>query len=167
VNAERIMPPLCFNEQQSQKANEAWGANCGPHALAAACEITLDAARKLLLEFDDKRYTNPTMMEMALKILHRPNCRTRGLKIKTLPDHGLARIQWEGSWLDSNVPVFVAYRYTHWVASWGGYVFCTAMPDFGWMPEEDWLRRVTRLAEAQYKGWHVTHHYLLIDEAKS
>jgi hypothetical protein len=54
------------------RANDEWGANCGPGALAAIMDLTLDEVRPHLPGFEAKRYTNPTMMFAALD----------GLKVK-------------------------------------------------------------------------------------
>ena len=162
-----MKPSLKFTEVESQKAYSDWGANCGPHALAAACGMTLDQARELLIGFDLKRYTNPTMMENALNLYSVFWGRQRGLKIKDLPAlpeslTALCRVQWEGRWLDPGVPKMVAYRHTHWIAYFQGAVFCTVVPVFGWVDFKDWAEYLDRWTKASgYRGWHITHLYTL------
>lgn len=157
-----IHPSLSFTEAESDYANRACGANCGPHSLAAATGVSVLMACKVLKGFLDKGYTNPTMMEGGLKEIGRPYDRIKGLKTQEMPVNGIARIQWEGKWLKPGVPSSVAYGYTHWVAARDGYVLCTACPWFGWMGYDIWKSGVDCLcAENNFSGWHATHHYLL------
>lgn len=103
-----------------RKAQDEWGANCGPGALAAVLNLSLDAVRPHLPGFDAKRYMNPTMMRAALDSLavsYQWHTGRRGL----FPSYGLARVQWDGPWTKPGVPPAAAYRHTHWVGS--------AMPD--------------------------------------
>lgn len=58
---------LRFNLADAERANDEWGANCGPGALAAIAGLTMDEVRPHLDGFDAKRYTNPTMMYAALQ----------------------------------------------------------------------------------------------------
>ena len=59
-----IVPGLRFTFADGQKAWEEWGFNCGPGALCAA--LTPEQLRPHLLDFESKRYTNPTLMEDVL-----------------------------------------------------------------------------------------------------
>jgi hypothetical protein len=151
---------LNFTEQDSERASAEWGANCGPHALAAALWLDLSTVRDLMPDFEDKGYTTPTMMESALKAAGINHTRTTKLRTSELCE-GISRIQWEGPWLKPGVPFAAAYHHTHWVAQAGGFVFCTAVPLFGWIPIETW-RRVVGVVCQDIKnctGWHATHHY--------
>lgn len=51
--------PAKFTIDDATRAYDVWGANCGPGALAAALDKTLDDVRPHLVNFDRKRYTNP------------------------------------------------------------------------------------------------------------
>lgn len=55
-----------FTQEEAIAAHREWGCNCGPSALAFALQIGLDQVRPLIPGFDEKRYTNGTMMRMAL-----------------------------------------------------------------------------------------------------
>lgn len=163
---------LRFTEEQSEEANDTWGANCGPHSLAAILGKTLDEARVLLApKFDEKfrergyGFTNPTMMGNALARAGQTFKLTKNLRTDELCE-GVNRIQWEGPWLKPGVPPIVAYGHTHWVACREGLVFCTAAPvyDFGgsqgWLTLEQWRCLISVLCHREkFAGWHVTHHY--------
>lgn len=162
------IPPLKFTEADSERAYAEWGANCGPHALAAATGRTLDDARRVLVGFDLKRYTNPSMMENGLNLLGLFWGRQRGLHIRDYSEmksrklSTLCRVQWEGRWLDPGVPAAAAYRHTHWVAYFQGHIFCTVVPVFGWVTYQDWAEYLDRWTKANsYRGWHITHVYEL------
>jgi hypothetical protein len=150
---------LFFTEEDSQRANDEWGANCGPHSLAAAIGCTLDRAHELLPTFDYKRYVNPTMMACALVMADIDYVLSKGLRTPVLCE-GLNRIQWEGKWLRPGVPARVAYGYTHWVAHVKGWVFCTCMPIRLWITEQEWRESIAEVCQRNKSdGWHVTHHY--------
>lgn len=106
------LPPR-FNEADAQRAYDEWGANCGPGALAAIMHMTLDEVRPHLIGFDAKRYTNPTMMNDALRSIGRSWHRIGA----DWPDYGLVRVQWEGPWTKPCVPMRARYRHTHWVGA--------------------------------------------------
>ncbi len=155
---------LRFTEEDSNRANTIWGANCGPHALAAALGLTLDEARAFLPTFEGKGYTNPTMMVAALVLAKARFTVKKNLHTPILCA-GLNRIQWEGRWTKPGVPPIVAYGYTHWVAWANGAVFCTCMPWRRWTPEADWRRMIADMCRTEgFSGWHVTHHYALAKE---
>ncbi len=106
-------------------------------------------------------WTTPTRLKAALLHLKRGFTEMRGLRNREMPAHGLARLQWEGKWLNPGVPKVVAYGYTHWVAAWDNWVFDTAAETFGWIPVEEWKAATDIFATREFEGWHVTHHYLL------
>ena len=107
-------PAIRFGEDEADAAAEAWGANCGPGALAAMTGKTLDEVRPFLDGFDRKRYINPTMMFGALKAMGVEWARCGA----QFPMHGITRIQWHGPWTAPGVPMRVRYRHTHWVGAW-------------------------------------------------
>lgn len=104
-----------FQRAEFESAFEAWGANCGPGAIAAIAGLTLDELRPFLGDFETKRYTNPTLM---FETLDRLGLRWRRVRAPLdWPDFGLARIQWHGPWTAPGVPAKAAYRQTHWVGA--------------------------------------------------
>lgn len=162
-----------FTADDADRAHEAWGANCGPGAIAAILGMTLDEVRPHMeaCGFAAKRYTNPMMM---LEVLERIGTRFRSRSIASnvpkleFPHYGLARIQWEGPWTKPGVPARVAYRHTHWVGA------CTLADDVGiydinamangsgWCSLGDWsLIVVPAILDACVPrasgGWHITH----------
>lgn len=109
-----------FSQQDIQHAFESWGCNCGPAALAAVLQVSLDDVRSAVqsVGFDQKRYTSPSMMERAVftaggKITRRNLVTDQ----RRFPLRGLARIQWTGPWTAPGSNPKWAYRHTHWVAS--------------------------------------------------
>ncbi len=90
---------LSFSEADSDAANEQWGANCGPHAVAAALNLSLDQVRPHFAAFEQKfkergyGFTNPTMMGNALALAGQSVAIAKGLKTKELRE-GISRIQW-------------------------------------------------------------------------
>jgi hypothetical protein len=150
---------LHFTEEQSDLANAEWGANCGPHSLAAALALDLETARRFMPEFAGKGYTNPTMMAAALARVGVTPVITKGLKTRDLCE-GISRIQWEGPWLKPGVPAGAAYYHTHWVASACDMVLCTCTA-IAWLPAITWRQHLTGVCAtiSRCTGWHITHHY--------
>lgn len=117
-----------FTEQESQKAHDEWGANCGPNALAFALGIHVNETRRLIPEFEAKCYTTPTMMREALDragakfAVARVPARKPGHLADIEPMFhkatALVRIQWEGPWTEPGANPRWAYRQTHWVTTW-------------------------------------------------
>lgn len=109
-----------FTEQEFQTAVVEWGCNCGPSALAFACQLPLAAARAAIPEFDRKKYTSPTMMKAALAFLNRGFVEAKPATIENMFVHGpsLVRIQWTGPWTKPGSNPKWAYGYTHWIATW-------------------------------------------------
>lgn len=168
-----IKPPR-FTLREADEAHEAWGANCGPAALAAIVGLTLNEVRPHLRGFEGKGYTNPSMMFDALRSVGVP-CVRRGLlpvddvegPRENWPNYGLARIQWEGPWTRPGVPLRARYRYTHWIgaargASGVGVFDVNCLNNgSGWVSLEDWKQVIVPALTASYPrasgGWHVTH----------
>lgn len=109
-----------FTQEQANAAADSWGCNCGPAALAFACQKPLDAARYAIVDFDRKRYTSPSMMRAALAELRREIVTVRRPTRDEMFSHlpSLVRIQWTGPWSKPGVPAVAAYRHTHWVCCW-------------------------------------------------
>lgn len=117
-----------FTEEDSRKAYDTWGANCGPNALAFALGVHIDKVRGVIPQFEERGYTNPTMMREALATCGKSiqNVRLPPRKPGRLPDiepmfheqTALVRIQWEGPWTAPGANQRWAYRQTHWVTTW-------------------------------------------------
>lgn len=161
--------PVRFTLADAERAHDEWGANCGPGAIAAVAGMTLEELRPHMGDFESKRYTNPTLMWRVLRSLGiQWNCRGDERRpARVWPEYGLARVQWEGPWMDPGVPVMARYRRTHWVGSRtnGGehQIFdINCMYVGGWVPLLEWSDKVVPwlLRECQPKAdgrWHVTH----------
>lgn len=164
-----------FTADELDRANEAWRCNCGPGSLAAIMGMTLDEVRPHVAAagFEDKGYTNPTLMLAALRSIDRPYAAvgaSAGLMLKW-PRFGLARIQWEGRWTQPGVPIRARYRQTHWVGACTpatgpvGIFDVNAMratsTGAGWVSVDDWSRVIVPAILEGYKGasggWHITH----------
>ncbi|KKK79591.1 hypothetical protein LCGC14_2831980 [marine sediment metagenome] len=157
---------VCFSLEDAQRACDAWGANCGPGAIAAIVGLTLDELRSHMGDFETKGYTNPTLMWSILNDL---GVRWRLVKpARIWPIYGLARVQWEGPWTAPSVPMRARYRHTHWVGA-------SCLPDVearvfdincicvgGWVSDSEWTAQVVpwllRQCEPKASGrWHLTH----------
>jgi len=160
-----MTPEARFSDWQAQDAHAAWGANCGPGAIAGVLGLTLDAVRPHMGDFEEKGYTNPTLMWSALRSLGVSFDVSRKPEF---PEYGLARIQWEGPWTATGVPARVAYRHTHWVGAarnlaGGTMIFdINAMSVGGWVGLGTWSDRLVPwllgICEPKANGkWHVTH----------
>lgn len=114
----RIPVPIRLTFENAEEA-AAWNFNCGPAALCAVFGLTPEEVRPHLQGFEQKGYTNPTLMFAALKSL-RATYRAavwRDDGYLQWPSWGLARVQWGGPWTKPGVPMAARYRQTHWVAS--------------------------------------------------
>ena len=145
---------LKYNERDSAHANLTWKASCGPHSIAAACNLTLEQVRAALVDY--KGWMSPTQITQALKNLKQPFALSQNLKTKQLCE-GVNRIQWEGPWLNRGVPPQAAYRHTHYVAHFGGMVLCTACTPTQWIPVHLWQEHL----RSQDPPWayHITHYW--------
>ena len=153
-----------FTAEDAERAHADWGANCGPGALAAIMNMTLEEVRPHIPGFELKHYTNPTMMNAALRSIGRPWRKVGAC----WPNYGLVRVQWEGPWTEPGVPMKARYRYTHWIGSWftlerGHGVFdinCIGNGT-GWAARADWERVIVPHLTALYPrasgNWHITH----------
>jgi hypothetical protein len=162
------VPPLRFTDADVDQAFDAWGCNCGPTALAAVIDKTLDEVRPHLMGFEFKHYVNPTMMLGALRNLGVAfDWSIKRDQELNWPRYGLARIQWHGPWSNPGVPPRVAYRHTHWVGACDlpgntGIFDVNAMASGGWIRLADWTHTLvpwlllTCLPKAN-GSWHITH----------
>jgi hypothetical protein len=149
-----------FNAEDVERAHNTWGCNCGPAALAAVMNLTLDQTRPLMGDFEAKRYTNPTLMFESVERCNRPWHKVRGW-----PAYGLSRIQWSGPWTKPGVPARAAYRFSHWVGVWtrgdGIGIFDINAIANGWCHLEDWKATIVPFILESIPhadgGWWVTH----------
>lgn len=117
MNAPMSPPVILFTPDDLERAWRDWGCNCGPAALAVATGRHVNDVRLHLPGFDARRYTNPTMMALALGALGVPYHWHRSAELPIeWPRCGLARIQWEGPWTAPGIPIPARYRHSHWVA---------------------------------------------------
>jgi hypothetical protein len=109
-------PTYSFSAQDLTKANDEWGCNCGPSALAAITGVSLDDVRPVIPEFEKRKYTSHAMMKAALATMGVPwkdvTKDNPEPLLHTPAEYGLCRIQWEGPWYGR-----FAYFRTHWIAS--------------------------------------------------
>ncbi|WP_052362219.1 hypothetical protein [Geminisphaera colitermitum] len=176
-------PVTAFTPEDTSRASEAWGCNCGPGALAAILGLTLDDVRPHIPNFEQRHYTNPSMMESALRSLgvgfrnvDDGHDRTDG--ILTLPAYGLVRVQWDGPWMRPKPgrerwALMDQYKHTHWIAT----ARLPDMPDptmtwvfdinFGWTDLDWWadvgVKEITSWYPKATAGvWLPTHRWELI-----
>jgi hypothetical protein len=165
------LPKLLFDEAAARAASDAWGLNCGPAAIAAICGYSLEGVRPFLGDFEQKRYTNPSLMFNVLErmgVKFRVRSRASNVPRLDWPVFGLARVQWEGPWMDAGVPIAARYRKTHWVGAafidqrkqWIFDVNCLSVG--GWVPSGEWEYSVApwivRTCVPRGDGrWHLTH----------
>jgi hypothetical protein len=148
-------PPLVlWTEEECDSAHDEWGANCGPFSIAAALGKRVDEVRPHIPNF--RGWMNPTQIGETLRNLGAAYSLEKGLKTQSLCN-GINRIQWEGPWLNPGVPKAAAYRQTHWVAHFDGFVLCALIYPYAFLSIETWRRGIER----HEKGWHVTHYYRL------
>ena len=156
-----------------------WGFNCGPGALCAVLNKTPEEIRPHLRGFEDKGYTNPSLMARILRDLKIPFRRlfesTREPEIDDWkwPDFGLVRVQWSGPWTKPGVPIRVRYRHTHWIAhrkdnSFGEIFDVNCLSAGGWVPFNEWTMQVVpwlvKKVEPKSDGkWWPTHCWELRD----
>lgn len=164
-------PELKYKAADSQRAWNEWGANCGPHSIAAACGLTLDEVKGALLNFPgwmSPRHLKDTLLR--LKWVHRDEFvgpkstvdfiwrkQRNEARIIRPGNRMIARIQWEGRWLNPGQPMNLAYRETHWVAMRNDHVLDTVICAVQWVEKKDWLERIEDFCKKEgYPGWHFT-----------
>ncbi len=146
----------CYIPEDIQEANESWGANCGPVALAAILHKSVEQVRSLFPSFAAKPWASPTVMEGAL----RRACVTwEACRTVHWPIYGLAWLQVEGPWQTAGVPASAAYRHTHWVGVYApGDLYIFDVNAGMWLPHDEWNREVMSSVVACSKkatGWKV------------
>lgn len=181
-----LIPAPRFSFTEAESAGDNWRFNCGPGALCAVLGMTPDEIRPHLQEFEEKGYTNPTMMFSILNGLEvdwRPR-KAHGStaafpdKLDPWPDFGLVRVQWEGPWTAPGVPIRARYRHTHWIG-------CVRVPNEepsifdvnamavgGWIPLSMWRDSLVpwilkHCAPQANGGWHLTHVIEVARDARS
>jgi hypothetical protein len=168
--AQRTPPPLRLTYDDGERAFNEWGANCGPAAICAVTGKTLEEIRPHLGDFEQKHYTNPTLMFESLTRLgvrHELTVRADEPAVAYgWPQFGLCRLQWGGPWTKPGVPMRARYRQTHWVAvckgaSSVGIFDVNCLNSGGWVGFEDWKSVVLPEILATYPRadgtWWVTH----------
>lgn len=166
-------PPLAFTWHDANAAAEAWGANCGPAALAAAARVPIETVRGTIPGFETKHYTSPTMMRAGLEALGvrlLEDLRGQERDPAHFPTDGLVRLQWEGPWTAPGMNPRWAYGHTHWIASrlWrtvGDPRIWIFDVNGGWLPADWWVADVVPLITREIRratgGWHATHRWAL------
>lgn len=96
-----------FSVDDAQAAADEWGFNCGPAALCAITGKTPSEIRPFMGEFEQKGYTNPTLMKQCLARL---GIAWKPIPLDRWPMWGLVRIQWGGPWMKEGVPIRARYR---------------------------------------------------------
>lgn len=154
-----------FTEEEARVAYDEWGCNCGPTALAFALQTSLDVTRRLIADFDQKRYTSPAMMLDALIASGRQWRDIRPVDTSRMFQVGpsLVRIQWTGPWTQPGANPKWAYRQTHWITTFlverqAAMVFDV---NGGIMGFQRWQSEIVPLILKSYPrsdgGWHPTH----------
>lgn len=145
---------LPWTPTMSEQARKAWKANCGPHSIAAALSISLDEVHAAVPEF--RGWMSPALVRLTLHELRVRVATATRVRVDWLCN-GLNYIQWEGWWLDRGQPAREAYKHSHWVAHWDGWVLCTAVNPNTWLTLDEWKQRLA----AMEMPWHVRAHYRL------
>jgi len=156
-------PP--FTVEDIDRANDEWGCNCGPAAIAAILMMTPDQVRPHMGDFERKRYTNPQLMFEALNSIGKPWRSSPA----AWPAYGLVRIQWHGPWMRPEVPIRARYRQTHWIAAAtddrlgdGVYDINAMANGTGWTQRRQWESVVApwiveNCVPRGDGGWSITH----------
>ena len=154
VLEEEVPAMIFYAPTDVDAAYDAWGANCGPCALAAILGREVEAVRPFLNGFDKRRYMNPTHMKQSLAAA---GCHVTTIGMTT-PTHGLAFIQWHGPWTEPGKPIAAAYRHTHWIACAEGQIY-DVNADALWVPALTWVKAMPVLIREEVKGasgeWYV------------
>lgn len=166
-------------------AHDAWGANCGPGALAAALRVPVMALRDAFPWFPAQPHTTPRKLEQVLRALVLQD-RTwewgravEGNRRAT----GVAMVQFTGPWTDparAGEPWTrrVAPQFTHFVAvnALGGHVHVYDVNNGeagDWLPEHDWeahtapeLLDFYRSRDKRTTGWTVAIRWWIVPRFK-
>jgi hypothetical protein len=149
-------------------AAAAWGATCGPAALAAILQLPVVWLRPLLGDYPVREYMHPTHMRQALtkaQVAQRVMRSSRAIEYA----YGLLFLQFTGPWCQAGVPVDAASRHTHWVGTAWTTEYGTMIYDStaegregqqgGWVTKREWLTRIlpalTATIRRAYGGYYV------------
>lgn len=109
-----------YHPPDVEAAHEAWGANCGPCAVAAVLRRPVMDMHKLFPGFEQRRFVNPSQMRAALHfagqlsgVTHRV-CSMDEREAGVL-SYGVACLFFSRPWNSPGVPVGAAYQRSHWV----------------------------------------------------
>lgn len=154
-----------YTQEELEGANKQWGCNCGPGALATMTGLKPENVLPHIPRFQERRYTNPTMMAHAIRSL---GLRIKFARMQThLTEYGLCRIQWHGPWTRPGVPAAAAYRKTHWIGAmiiediqWVFDINC------GWVEALEWEQETVPGLVKMHPGadgkWSATHRWELV-----
>lgn len=160
-----------FTALEAREAYAEWGCNCGPTSLAFVLQRHLRDIRCAIPDFENRRYTSPSMMRAALDSLEVPHIpvgfRCPPKMFQREPS--LVRIQWTGPWTAPGANPKWAYRQTHWIATFldhGEKVFdCNV----GIVDFEAWklvtVPELTKLYKRADGGWFPTHIWRILNHA--
>lgn len=140
-------------------ANDAWGANCGPTALAAVLGCPVMDLREAFAWFPQPAHTTPTRIEQALRHLTLVGrtggwSRVADTDWPRSPFRGLAMMQWTGPWTDEPEAPWarrVAPIHTHLIGLAEGAITPmvydvnqgTDEAPGAWVPRKTWVTRTT------------------------
>ena len=172
-----------IDEADWNAAQHEYRPNCGPFALAVMTGLKLMEVLPHIPEFKARHFTNPTMMQAALRALgvtwrERDDTAIDGKPLdgKALTRYGICRLQWAGPWTKPGANPMWAYRHTHWIGAaenfgWIGHpreaVNMVYDVNFGWQTEVNWKRDLVRglikeCADKRATGdWWATHRWEL------
>ena len=160
-----------FTQEDAEKAYQEWGANCGPNALAFALRVPLETVRpySIHLGFDQKKYTNPTMMKELLKAFQIDVISQPLDRVGVMFNHerkSLVRIQWHGPWMDEGANPKWRYRQTHWICTFKDEGRpCVFDCNGGIMPFERWNDEIVRVLTKEIPRangvWSPTHIWMI------
>lgn len=133
MNPPTPRPPFVPWDIEIARIN--FSANCGPSSFAAITEREVCRVMRFFQHFEHSPWTNLTQMRRAFAEagyeheVHR----------REMPQHGVALIQWLGSWTRADFFSRWSLPYTHWVAVEGDWVFDYTVAE--WQTVADWQHR--------------------------
>jgi hypothetical protein len=116
-----------------EEANERFGANCGPIALAAFSRRTVNEAMQFFGGSNWPGYTTATTMKRAIEAM--------GLTCFSIPGQwprrGLVWVELVGPWSMPGIPIGAQLAKSHWIAKDGdNYYDCN---EEGWLSYDGWV----------------------------
>ena len=105
-----------FTWEDANRAQEEWGANCGPGAVALMLGWTLDEIRPYMGDFEKKtlHQHHAHAPGAGQYRRHLEQGQTKVNPDNGWPEFGLVRIQWHGPWMNHWAG---KQRHTHWVGA--------------------------------------------------